>query len=874
MVRKDISRGNSMIQKKQLAVAIATTFVVSGFAVAQTAQTSDPQKVEKIEITGSNIKRIDAEGALPVEVISREEIQRRGVTSTNELLRSLSYMSSFNDELQSNSPNASGTAGAGFRGLSSDQTVVLLNGRRLAPYGFDGAFVNLNSIPLGAIQRVEVLKDGAAAIYGADAIGGVINFITRRDYQGAEVLASYGLSSRSDADEISLAATGGFGDMARSGFNVLVNASYFKREPINNLDRDRTRTADFRRFGGGNQLSTFAPTGNFVNPTTGLQAPFTACPDPSLIITPSPLSGSGSSCLFDFAPFRTTLFGTERWGGLVAAKFRVNNALQFFAEGLFTRSETFNSAAPTPGNFTLPVGHPANSFNTAITVRGRPLQAGPRTTENTADASRFLIGAEGSFGQVEYNIALGQAKNKATNVDGGYFLQDRLFAAVADRSFNPFSTNNPQSVIDTLKSTDVRRGETTNTFVEAKASTEIGKLPGGAIGVAAGLVFGKEEIADIPGPNSQRGNVFGSIQQSSVVADRNLFAAYAEMSAPILKSLEAQLAIRHDRYEGGTRSTTPKVALRYQPMQQVLLRASYSEGFKMPSLRDLFGGLNQSADSVQDTPGCAARAQNPCPRLQYDRFSGGNPALKPEKAKGMNFGVQLEPTKNSRFGIDYFIIDKTDEIGLVLTQFVIDSVPYAAGATTLLNGNSLFAVTRNAGGTIQNVRTSLGNLGERNIRGVDINAEQRFATPIGQVSFEGTMTYYEKYDYADIPGSPLLNRISYLNLPRWRTQLRAGLRTAAWDANVFLNSRAKMLDRPQSQAALPVTATTPIVGGFDTVDLSVAYTGFKNLRVTGSVRNLLDKVPPFSNNDPRTIGISQMDDIRGRFFNLAATYSF
>jgi iron complex outermembrane recepter protein len=862
-----------MIQKKQLAVAIAATFVATSIAVAQT-QPPSVQKIEKVEITGSNIKRIVSEGALPVEVIGLEEIQRRGVTSTNELLRSLSYMSSFNDELQANSPNASGTAGAGFRGLSSDQTVVLLNGRRLAPYGFDGSFVNLNSIPLGAIQRVEVLKDGAAAIYGADAIGGVINFITRRDYQGTELQASYGLSSRGDAGETSVGVTSGFGDMARSGFNVLVNVNYFKREPINNLDRDRTSTADYRRFGGGNQLSTFAPSGNFVNPTTGLQSPFTPCPDPSLVITPSPLSGSGSSCLFDFAPYRTTLFGTERWGGMVAAKYRVNDALQFFAEGLFTRSETFVSAAPTPGNFTLPVGHPANSFSTAVTVRGRPLQAGPRTTENTADASRFLIGAEGTIGQIEYNIAAGQAKNKVTNLDGGYFLQDRLFAAVADRSFNPFSTTNSQSVIDALKSTDSRRGETTNTFVEAKASTEFGKLPGGAIGLAAGVVFGKEEIADIPGANSQRGNVFGSIQQSSVAADRNLFAAYAELNAPIFKSLEAQLAVRHDRYDGGIRSTTPKVALRYQPTQQVLLRASYSEGFKMPSLRDLFGGLNQSADSVQDTPGCAARGQNPCPRLQYDRFSGGNPALKPEKAKGMNFGVQLEPAKGTRLGVDYFIIDKTDEIGLVLAQFVIDSVPYAAGTTSVLNGNPVFAVTRNAGGTIQNVRTSLGNLGKRSIQGFDVNAEQRFETPLGQLSLEGTMTYYEKYTYADLPGAPLLNRIAYLNLPRWRTQLRTGLRTGAWDANVYLNSRARMLDRPQSQAALPVTATTPTVGAFDTVDFSVAYTGIKNLKITGSVKNVFDKVPPFSNNDPRTLGFSQMDEIRGRFFNLAATYSF
>ncbi|MGL5001950.1 MAG: TonB-dependent receptor plug domain-containing protein, partial [Casimicrobium sp.] len=184
-----------MIHKKQLAVAVAATFVVASFAQAQTQSAQSTQKVEKIEVTGSNIKRIDAEGPSPVEVITREEIARKGVTTVNELIRSLSYMSSFNDELLSNSPNTTGAAGVGFRGLSSDQTVVLLNGRRLAAYGFDGAFVSLSTIPLGAIQRVEILKDGAAAIYGADAIGGVVNFITRRDYTGAEATGLYGISS-------------------------------------------------------------------------------------------------------------------------------------------------------------------------------------------------------------------------------------------------------------------------------------------------------------------------------------------------------------------------------------------------------------------------------------------------------------------------------------------------------------------------------------------------------------------------------------------------------------------------------------------------------------------------------------------------------
>jgi iron complex outermembrane receptor protein len=483
---------------------------------------------------------------------------------------------------------------------------------------------------------------------------------------------------------------------------------------------------------------------------------------------------------------------------------------------------------------------------------------------------------EGTFRGFDYNVAVGQAKNKSTNVDGGYFLNDKMLAAIKGLTFNPFSLTNPQSVIDSISSSDSRVGETTNTFFDAKVSGELFQMAGGAAAFAAGVTLGKEEISDVPGPNSQTGNVFGSIQQSTVIASRKLSAVYAELSVPFTKTIEAQFALRHDRYDGGTNATTPKVALRYQPIKEVLLRASYSEGFKMPSLRDQFGGTNGSADSVQDFVGCAASGVSAaaCPRLQYDRLSGGNAKLNPEKANSMNFGMLLEPTRDTSIGLDYFVISKTDEIGLVLAQYVIDSVAYVKGATTTLGGNPAFSVTRNAAGTITLINTSLGNLGAREIRGLDVLASQRFDTSIGRALAEVTGTYYGRYDYADQPGTPLYNRLNMLNLPRWRSQVRLGLNSGAWDTNLMYNARAFMYDKQQSTAATPVTATERIVGNFDTIDMAVVYSGIKNLRLSASVKNLTDKQPPFSNNDSRTLGFSQMDDIRGRYFTLSGTYAF
>lgn len=855
------------LSKKQLALAVVSAVTV-GTALAQ-----QPQKIEKIEVTGSNIKRVDSEGPQPVAIITKEEIAKKGVASTNDLLRSLSYMSSFNDELTVNSPNASGTAAAGFRGLAGDQTVVLLNGRRLANYGFDGQFTDLNTIPLSAIERVEVLKDGASAIYGADAIGGVINFITRRDFRGAEVSVGYGRSSRGDADETTASGTIGFGDYTSQRFNVMLNANYFKREPIFNLDRERTSTADYRRFGGSNQLSTFAPTGNVRNPVTNLWEPYQPCPSPDLLVTPSPL-GPGTTCAFDFAPFRPTIFGTDRMGFLGSASFKLAENHRLFAEALYSKTENDLQAAPAPANINIPAGNPINRFNTAVTVRGRPLQAGPRITNNEAEATRFVVGLDGALANYDYSISVGQAKNKATNNDSGYFLTDRLFAAIGAGTFNPFLTNNSATVLASIAATPVRKGETSYDFVEGKLSGELASLPAGPLGFAVGVNFGKDKLSDVPNPDQQAGNIFGSIAQSAAVGSRDSRAAYAELAVPIIKNLEAQLAVRYDSYEGGTKSTTPKVAMRYQPVQQVLFRASYAEGFKMPSLRDLFGGQNQSADSVQDFPGCAARGvtRAACPRLQYDRFSGGNPGLKPEQSESYNIGILIEPNANFNIGIDYFIIDKEDEIGLVPTQYVIDNVPYRPGTFTPLAGS--IGVTRDAGGTIVNVITGQGNLGARKIRGVDFSTAFKTKLGVADVNLGFNATVYDKYDYADLPGDPLYGRLGLLNLPRYKWVATSGMEYGPWSGGLTYTFTPAMWDKPQSTAATPVGPSDRRVGEFGTLDLVASYKGFKGMTIGAGVKNVLDKEPPFSNNDTRAYGFAAVHDIRGRYFYGTISYKF
>lgn len=251
-----------MIKKKQLAVAIAATFVATGVAYAQ----QQPQKVEKVEVTGSNIKRTDVETVAPVDVITREQIEKSGQPTIAEVLRNVpansgnSYNESFSNSF------APGASGISLRGLGQKATLVLINGRRTAGYGFaqnlQDTFVDLNSIPSAAVERIEVLKDGASAIYGSDAIAGVVNVILRKDYKGIEMSAGAGTAA--GKNDYRFSATGGFGDLGKDKFSVLGVFDYYKRDLVKLSDTDFGASRDWRgRAGGGRNFDSLTGLGTW-----------------------------------------------------------------------------------------------------------------------------------------------------------------------------------------------------------------------------------------------------------------------------------------------------------------------------------------------------------------------------------------------------------------------------------------------------------------------------------------------------------------------------------------------------------------------------------------------------------------------------------
>lgn len=823
------------------------------------------QQAQRVEITGSAIKRVDAEGPAPVDVFTRKDIQRSGATTVTELVKSMSVMDIDDQgELTGNSPTGSGSANLSMRGLSERNVLILLNGRRLPVAALQdgsgaGAAVDVNSIPLSAIERVEVLKDGGSAIYGADAVAGVINFITKKNYTGIEARAGVGQSSRGDATEKTGGLTFGLGDYDKDGFNVFAAVDLFKRDPLPRSARALTRSADFRKVAGPGAVdgrSTFDPSGNIV-----------AGPgSPGQVRTCAPEDLKGGLCRFDFSKSVVdSINGADRSTGLLFSSLKVNNSTRAFAELMYSLSKDHFEAQPAPFAYTDADG---------TTFRYRSMQFGPRITDRRSSLSNIVVGLEGSNGGVDWDVSLGQGVNKTTNRDSNYAAVDRTYDLLDAGLFDPTVTTNPQSIIDSIRLSPRRSGKSVLKFINAKGSGQITELAGGPLAYAVGVSFNKESLADLPDADQISGNVLGSIAQAPVDAKRDSQAIFGELSIPLFTGFEGQLAIRHDRYSGvsavingqrqsfsGSSKTSPKVAMRFQPNKYFLTRASYAESFLAPSLKQLYGGVDVGANSSSDPVVCNAfpTLSGNCDAFPYQQVTGSNPSLKPESGKTWNLGFLIEPTPQFSAGVDFFWIKKKDEISQPTVE------------TAIASGN--IAIT--PAGEAQ-VFTNNLNLASTKVHGLDLDLRARgFATPVGRLSLKNTTTYYHSIRQ-QLVGQPVEEYVGTFLKPRWRNTFSATLENDIWSLTATVRTTASMRDSDQAWGAFD--ASTRKISGHEELDVVGQYTGVRALTLTAGVRNLLDQAPPYSNmgasNEYGTLGYPWIYSPRGRYLFVSANYAF
>ena len=891
-----------MVKKKQLAIAIAATFVASGVAYAQ-----QPQVVEKVEVTGSNIKRSQTEGASPITVITREEIAKSGATSLNDVLQNVSSsgLGSFS-ETNTNLSSGGGSAGISLRGLGASYTLVLVDGRRVAPSAFGGAtgvasFTDLNSIPLAAIERVEVLRGSASAIYGADAVGGVINIILRRDFKGGEVTAFGGQTQRGDGREVRASGAYGFGDVAKDKFNVLASFDYYKRERIKSVDRSYGASADGTLLSADLGVDTRSLTGSpgtyRVLGANGVYGPYRAMPNcPAVDKSPTtPGATENQYCLFNFLKFWDLVPPAERMGGVVKMTYEISPTLSAYARAVANQNSTLFNVAPTP----LPAGTilataPGNSLGQTYQYLYRITAGGPRVNDQQVDFNSFVAGLQGQVGKFDWTAAFSSSATKQRNNGSGYANTNLIAAASASGILRPYEfASNPAleaAAARAISASYTRVGKAKSDGVDAKISGDIMALPAGPLSFAAGLEFRRESISDrCITPECTLGaggtSLITGANSTAASGKRNINAQFVELRGALLTGLDVTLAGRRDQYDGESSpdanglvrtgkssKVVPQMAIEFRPVKTLLLRGVVGEGFKAPTLFEAYQATSESFNSgttyrdMRRYPVTLAREDSGS--VQVRNFRGGQPALVPETSKNFSLGAVFEPLPDLSIAVDTWGIELNNTIGLPSVSRLLTREAANGGDPLVTRGAATSADTAlGIPGAIQYLTLTYSNLGQTKIQGTDLDIEYKYRTAeYGRFGIRSLLSYTYSYKQAPEPGVTMVEYIGTAELPRFRMSATFNWVRGPWEAQWqarYTGLHAQQLQNTAGDKVSPEMYH----------DLAVSYTGFKNTTLNVGVRNIFDKQPSFYNGASQNYAYA-FGDPRGRGFWLAANYKF
>ena len=869
---------------KVLPQALLAALIVTPLAFAQTPT---PQKVEKVEVTGSNIKRVDAETVAPVLIITRDEIAASGRNTIAEVLSGLSINqgNSFNEAGGVNS-FAPGASGIGLRGLGAKNTLILINGRRMAAYGFaqniSDTFVDINAIPASAVDRIEILKAGASHIYGSDAIAGVINVILRKDFQGLELSAGAGTSTEGGANEYRASVAAGYGDLGQNKYNVLVAADYFKRDLLLQTDRKYTRDNDWRDQVAGDfsrpGIAVYIPSGAAAAAPNPNRIAMAGCTGQVLTVQQiNPFTAlRGNNCVQNFAEFNTLNPRTERGGVLARGTLDISPNLQAFAEGGFSTSKSFQKFQPpfiSTGNTFLnpatglptnvpglipansPYAYRLNGVPTAALFQYIFTEAGGRDSDLKNDTSRFLVGMKGTMGTWDWEAGASAAKNKITSIGYNRLLSAPTIAVLNNSTYNYFDRFNAANgpVLRGLLTSLTRVAESKLQTFDVRASTELMQTANGPIGFAIGAETRKESMVDVPDPLSRSGATFGS-GSVAVNGERRNTAVFVEFSGKPLKDLELQAAVRQEKYSDFGTKAVPGVGAKWTVTPEFLLRATFSKGFRAPTLPE-----NAKSNAI-----FFVGIADPVLNLNYNTSGAytGAGNLKPETSDNYNWGMIWEPFKNTSFGIDFYRIKQKDIVSTDDFNFILRNPARYPGQiirSPLTN-------------QVLSIEARYINLALTETKGFDVEAKHVFNLgENGKLTLSGNYSYIESYKFVLAEGEEPTEAVdsnAFATLPRFRGSVSASWQRGNW--SVRLTNRHIAGYDQTAATALPQQTR---VGSSDFQDLFLSYKGFKNMNLTASVLNLRDAIPPYDGAAGNRYSTS-LYDLKGRFLSFGASYSF
>jgi len=931
------------LRQSRISLAIQGALMLAMMPLAAQAQdTTDTKTLDTVEVTGTRIKGAELAGQVPVQTLSREDIERTGLTSIGDIIQELTGSGSALNTKVNSSGNfgfsangdgiGAGSAQVDLRHLGAKRVLVLVDGKRWVNESSAsgvGAATDLNTIPMALVERIEVLEDGASSLYGSDAIAGVVNIITRKNFDGAQLTLDYGQFGEGDGTRKSLDFAWGW-NTDRS--NLFLSLSHVDQDEVNSSDRSQS---SFPWGGGssrvpGGRFAFIDPNGNEVDLTPNAGTGGNPVYDPldgDCTRTDDFHCFSGADA-FNYAPFNMVVTPSKRTGVFGQYRFNFSDNLTWYAKALYNRRESTNQAAPEPidlgpgsgnvwgDNVVIPVNQPFNPFGfqldatNILTIRRRPLEGGPRIFDQDVRTTYLATGLEGQFGDNYYwDVNLAHSRNKADQDNFGSYNARHIVEALGDPAacaaiagctpldIFGFGTITP-AMLAWISPTFHDRSEQTLTQFTANLSGDMFELPAGPMSFATGVEYRKYKGSYDPDPMTVAGE-YNGVPSLPTEGEYDVNELYLEVNIPILKDsawgkqMDVNIAGRYSDYSTFGGEFTPKIGLRWQLVDEFTIRASYAEGFRAPSIGELFGAQSRFDSLITDAclaqPRPADAQGNPQPPLpatgdpaacaalgvtpgavqldpQISILTGGNPNLDPEKSRSSTIGFVWSPN----WLVDNRFSRKVDVEFTWYRHYLEGAIqglaPQAqldlciAGTTAGSISPFCDGITRTPGtSNIDDFANFLTNLGFIKTSGFDADLFWTFPhSHLGDFKFSWQNTVVAEYEAVGGAGQVQPQTVGVeigdpgIAIPRWTSNATLDWKRGDWNASWTLRHISKLTET--CGAADPTNCHpgndgdpgTNLLQATNYNDVQVGYRvdWHKGLNLSAGVNNIFDKDPP------------------------------
>jgi iron complex outermembrane receptor protein len=861
-------------QPSALSVAVKSALcltVAPGLVAAQDS-TSD-EAIETIVVTGSRIPRLDPQAVTPVQIYDSEFIENSGAATMQDFLFTASFAGPALFNENSTLSQTAGTANFDSRGFGADYVVILLNGRRLPgdPI-FGNPRTNLNLVPLAAVDRIEYLSTGASAIYGADAVQGVVNIITKQEYEGLEVRLRYEDDMDSGGALSGFALTGGV--VGEKGFATM-SYEFLEQDAVSAVGLPLIGSAIAPDGTDGTSTIGAVPDNvtflDFGAPTSTAY-PAANCPQER--IQPTQWTAAGSDCTYDFAPLYQAVPAMERQNFLVNTEYRLADIVTGYGEFRMSRNvtEARNGAAPAifnvtgaPSLATIDAELGTNLQNSsAVYMLRRATDAGPRATDNTNTAYSVTLGARvqiGSSHELDFNWQNIDSEMNRVGV-GGQLSRSRVEAAVQSGLFDPIQTYDPKWFLDNgLAIATQRQAIGHDERFNLSMSGLIGDT---GLGYAVGGEYRQEDFFDRSDAVSSEGDVSGGAG-SNGSGERDVKAIFGELNYMLFDTIELTAAARYDDYEwkgndqasgeiisSGDDATTYQVGASWRPIDSLLLRASYGTGFKAPTLGELYLGGSFGVNRAVDTTFCNQVTNDPnstqeeidnaCRTREIRSISGGNPYLETEDSTNLSVGAVWEPTDNWSLALDYYDIQVEGKIDALSTQEILNNEDQYPQLVNRVNGQLTSPDSY--------VASNNQNLNEENGQGVDLSSYLTWDFGPGSLFWDLRTAYLLSHERQTSNVQPLCEDAGTTSEPEWRINSQLGWQAPIWTAVLTARYLGETEDyvggREDGSCDIATGGRIRSVDSYLEFGLRGTLSIGDNMELGAGIINLTDEEPPFS----------------------------